>query len=411
VLDWIGLLAGCVAFGASVVAALVLPRTLSPISAVTAVGALYLSLTSFGSIANRYDTGKAIGFAVVVFIAGIAVGYAIGASSLAYLQRRPRRITLRPSGGDLDGIVLVGCCDPERYSPAAIALRQDLLINDAELEVPVSAIPFIFMAEKARYRSIGGRSPGPASARRLATRLLDRPELAAARLELAWCYEPGSLARAVARVHDAGANRVAMVPLGLPVSAQLDAAVAHLGEVMRDSAEPAVRMAPTVWHDRVLPERMAERIIAATAGMELRDVGVVLVGQGVPPVWERRYAEAAEAETYFNQRVRTQLGEAGIDEQHVRMCWIDWQAPDVTESARHLAALGCTRVIVAPSTIALPTLETALDLGHALAMARVPNDVQLVTLQPWGDDDGFVEAVARSARAALEEIGRTRAEG
>lgn len=374
------------------------------------MGALFSAVSSFGSIATRYDTGQAIGVAVVVFIAGMTAGYAIAASSLTYLQHRARPAHFGPDGGDLDGIVLVACCDPERYDPGAVARRQDLLAASAEIEVPTSALPFLFLAEKARYRALGGRSPGPAVARHLATRLAESRTGAPTPLELAWCHAPDSLATAVARCHAAGARRVAIVPLGMPTSAPFDAALAHLGDATRDANGPAVRVAPTVWNDRALPERLAERVVAATAGLDLASVGVALVGEGVPPAWERRYGEAAEAETYFNQRVRALLDDAGIGEPRVRMCWIDWQAPDVTESVRHLAALGCTRVVVAPATIALPTLTTSLDLGHALALARVPHDVQVVTLQPWGDDEGFAEAIERCATAALTELRRAQDE-
>jgi protoheme ferro-lyase len=123
-------------------------------------------------------------------------------------------------------------------------------------------------------------------------------------------------------------------------------------------------------------------------------------------VWERRFSEAGATENYFNQRVRSLLGETGLDERRVRVAWLNWQTPDVTEAVRHVAVVGCTRIIVAPSTLALPSLETVLDLGHAVDLARVPDGVHVITLPAWAEDDEFGDAVGRSAATALEELRR-----
>lgn len=399
--SWVGLLAGCVVFGAMIVAALVLPRTASPAAIVVGFAGMFTSVTSFGAIASRYDSAEAIAGSMVVFIAGITAGYAVAATSLPYLEMRGATPPIVAADGEREGVVLIGCCDPERYDPRVVAARQNLLSASAQIEVPVTALPFVFFAEKARYRAIGGRAQGQVLARQLAERVGGSPESEEWLVRLAWCHTPHSLPRAVAALASSGALRVALVPLGLPESGQLDEMQKALAPLLHAEGAPEVLLAPTVWNDRMLPERMAERIIAATAGLDPRDVGVVLVGEGAPEAWERRFAEASEAETYFNQRVRALLSDAGIDEHHIRMSWLEWQSPDVTEAVRHVAALGCTRIIVAPSTISLPTLETSLDLGHAIALARVPDDVLVITLPPWGDDEGFADAVRRSALSAL----------
>lgn len=402
--SWIGLLAGSVVFGVMIVGALVLPRGASVTALVVGFAGMFTSVTSFGAIASRYGTPEAIGGSMIVLLAGITAGYAVASSSLPYLNTPRHTPAIKSSGGDGDGVVLIGCCDPERYDPRAIAGRQNVLSESAEIVVPMTALPFVFFAEKARYRAIGGRSFGQAMARQLAERMATSPGAEDWLVRLAWCHSPESLPRAVADLSASGAARVALVPLGLPESGMLDELEKALEPLLREPGAPTVETGPSIWDDRLLPERMAERIIAATAGLDAKEAGVVLVGEGAPEKWEHRFAAAAEAETYFNQRVRVLLSDAGIDERHVRMSWLEWQAPDVTESVRHMAALGCRRIIVAPATIALPTLETSLDLGHAIALARVPEDVLVVTLMPWGDDDGLADAARRSAHYALTEM-------
>lgn len=403
--NWISLLVGCVLFGASIVAGLILPRHSSPLALLAGLGGLFGSITSFGHIATIYDSSAAIGGSMLVIIAAIIAGYAIASSSLPYLQHVFPTPRVSPAPDGHDGVVLIGCCDPERYDPRVVAARQNLLEQSADVVVPMTALPFVFFAEKARYRAIGGRLPGEATARQIAERVDAIPREKKWRIELAWCHTPESLSRSVARLAASGSKRIVLVPLGLPESGQLDESRRLLAEYLRGEQELSVGTGPDVWSDRSLPRRLSERIMKATAGAETKDVGVVLVGEGVPGAWERRFATASEAETYFDQRVRSYLVDAGIEDRHVRMAWLDWQEPDVTEAVRHLAALGCSRIIVAPSMIALPTLETTLDLGHAIALARVPGNVRVVALQPWGDDEELADAVARSAEAGFAELG------
>jgi len=404
---WLVLLAGCVLFGATIVAALVAPRTVSPAAALASILSLTGGVTAFGIIAQRYNTPEAIAAAIATLIAGIGVGFAVAATALPHLARRPavphRAQGVGQTSPDRRAVVLVCCAEPERYSARAIAARQNQLAESAAIEVPAAALPFVFFADKARYRAVGGRAPGAAAARALAVRLAALMPEGARRVELAWCHAPESLALRVSELGAEGVGRVAVVVLGAPESASLDEVRELLDRAVRGAAGPEVSFGPPVWNDRRLPERLAERVMALTPGATPDEVGVVLVDAGAPPLWERRYSLAGETDNYFNQRVRMLLVEAGIAEQHVRVAWLDWQTPDVTEAVRHLAALGCTRIVVMPSTIALPTLETALDLGHAVAMARVPDEVQVVRGAPWADDEGFADAACRSALEALGE--------
>lgn len=385
-------------------AVLVLPRVTSPVAAIVGALGILLLLGAVGTISQRYDTNAAVTAAVVVMLVGIASGYTIAATALPYLATSAphAKPELDSTTGVPVGLVLVCCADPERYSPRAVAIRQTLYSESADITVPPTALPFVFLAEKARYRTLGGRAPGPAIARSLAEAVTDSSSTADWVVDLAWCHSPRSLAEAVASQAATGVQRIATVVLGSPESGPLGAARAHLDQLQREQELPPVVFGPSIWNNRLLPARLVERILAATDDTPPRDVGVVLVNEGAPPLWEKRYPQTGETENYFNQRVRVLLGEAGVDERSVRVAWLDWQAPDITESVRHLAVLGCTHIVVALSTIVLPTLETTLDLEHAVALARVPGNVRLTVLPPWGDDDTLADAVRESALEAID---------
>jgi len=404
-LVWLQLLAGGVLLGVGVVVGMAAPRRFSLLGPVAGAVGLTASFSALGVISREFRTPQAIGLGILFLVVGTAAGYGLAASALSALaHRQPVAWTTGPSGAvGKPAVVLLACADSELYSPRAIAARGNDLADSGAIHVPLVALPLVFFTERARYRAAGGRSPAGAVARTLAERIAETAPLAQRhlRMELAWCYSPPSLAGAVAGCAQNGSRAIAVVVLGSEDAEPVDHAKAELDRFRTHETGLQVVFGPSVWSHRGLPDRLAERVLEASEGAEPGTVGVVLVGAGVPTAWAPRHLTAASEENYFDQRVRLLLSEAGIDERMVRIAWLDWQLPDVTESVRHVVALGATRIIVAPSTIALPTVATSLDIRQAVDLARLPEGVQSVLLPAWGDDDVFVEAVAMSAEHAL----------
>ena len=402
-LHWLALLIGSLAFGACVVVAMVLPRHSATLAVLMGIGGFVGALYMLGTISQVYATPLAIGSAIFIIVAGISLGYTIAASSIPHLADvRHRSRVPGPSRAPHTAIVLLESAEPELYDPVAIAYRQRLLAETADIELPLTAVPFLFLSEKTRYRAIGGRAPGASTARTLAEKIAatwttgEHPAV-----EVASDQYPADL-RAVVEAHvAAGTRHVAIVPLGQSESAATDHALALLDADATQRLRAHVAIAAPIWCDDGLVARLTERVLACVAGTPIAHVGVALICPGAPEAWERRYTDASETENYFVQRVRMRLADSGLKCEHVRAAWLDWQTPDVTETIRHLAVLGCQRIICVPATTVLPTLDTLLDLERAVNYARVPESVAVVTLGAWGDDDAVAQAVCSTAASAL----------
>jgi hypothetical protein len=151
-------------------------------------------------------------------------------------------------------------------------------------------------------------------------------------------------------------------------------------------------------------ERIASLVTSralAVAG-DLSAAGVVLVGQGQPEDRSRSRREFDEQETAFLNRVRMLLLDRGVPDQSVRIAWADWRSPEVTGTVRHLAALGCRRIIISPTCFPLDSIATLLDLQLSVRQARVDETVSVVTLPAWHDDAGLVEELRRSIASTLD---------
>jgi protoheme ferro-lyase len=404
VIQWIQLLAGSLIFGAAVVTAMVLARPAYFAGIVVSLIALTAASAASMNLLSTYDTFEVALVSALALFAGAGVGYRLAVAALPLLATATRTLSLPvPSDKEATGVVLVSFTDTPRYDPRWVARRHVRLTEGAGIDVPPTAVPFVFLAQKTRYRAAGGRAQGPTSARELARRVGERMHGTAVdnRVQLVPADDPGALSAAVAALASQDTGRIAIVPLGCQDSDEIEQATAMLDALDPEAKGIRARFGTSLWHDTRLAERLAERIIDGCDDVPRSECGVVLASSGLPPEWEQRHATALAEENYFNQRVRMLLNAQGIDERSIRIAWVDWQLPDVAEALRHVAALGKTRVILAPSTIALPTLEYELDIGQAIDRARLPVSAEVVTLPCWENDEGFVDAIVRSVSATL----------
>lgn len=406
--SWIWLIVASVGVGAAFVALMACPRASQMAAFIVLAGALAASVSLIVQIGVDLDNLNAVGAAVLFALASTSAGYWAAAAILPLLGRDfPSPVAAEPpraaGAGAETSVVLLSCAEPARYGVRATARSLQRLLTTGALEMPAGAVPFVFLSEKARYRQIRDRHPARGVVRGIAERLEQRLEDAGVSTVLvAWCDGGPSLAETTSAALAAGYTDIVVTVVGADGAYETATAI-HAAEEAACSVTPSVhlRSAPSIWQSESLAVRLCERIIETTRGVELGAVGVALIAEGAPAQWAAEHAAWAERETYFLQRVRLLLAERGITANAVRIGWLEWQSPDVTETVRHLAATGCERIIIVPATAASSTLGIMVDLPHLVDSARLPDDVHTVTLSAWDEDPGLIDALSESIVEAL----------
>jgi protoheme ferro-lyase len=406
--SWIWLIVASVGAGVAFVALMVGPRASQLLALVGLAGALTASVLFVVRIGIELDNVSAVGAAIMFAFAGTVAGYWATAAMLPLLARSddayPFVVKSPPTGDNAQtAVVLLSCAEPARYSVRVTARALQRLLATGALEMPAGAMPFVFLSEKARYRQIRDRHPARDVVRGVAERLEVRLSAAGgAPVLVAWCDGRPSLVDASSAAISAGYDRIVVAVAGADGAFEATTAIHAAEEALRSASPPAhMRTAQSIWRVESLAVRLCERILETTQGVERGAVGVALIAEGVPAQWASDHAAWAERETYFLQRVRLLLTERGIKDNAVRIGWLEWQSPDVTETVRHLAATGCERIIVVPATAAGSTLGIMVDLPHLIESARLPDEVHAITLSAWNDDPGLVEALADSIGRVL----------
>lgn len=398
---WAALLAGAFIAGVALVALLIVPRDREPWSGLLGIVSVGVSAWGFWALVNSYGRADITVAAAFLGIGVTVGGYGLAASMLPNLAPAADPVALDP--GPDDGrihVILLACSEPETYDVRTTAREFADLVEAGAPETPVALAPFFYAAQKTRYRAVGGRSPSRDAFRALGAAVNAElpPDLAP--VALAWCEGVDRLTAVVAEAVARGARRIAVVPLTVADGYLEDRAQRELDAMRPTASSVRVITTPALWSSDPVAEAAARMITDCAVG-EMR-TGVVLVGHGQPPSWASSHPGFDIQETSFIQRVRVLLCERGIAEGDVRVAFAEWREPGITESVRHLAALGCHRVLVSPTCFPVPTIATSLDFQHAAAQARA--EISWRVLPTWSEDQRVAAALAEMIENAAAEL-------
>lgn len=400
---WAFLLVAGVATGAAACATMVLPRR--SMAWAGAAGALFsfTAMVAAGLIWRSTQRPDAL-IAAVFLGAGAAIGGFALASSQAPVLTRRRRSTPSPLPsrplGDRTAVVLLADEEPENYDPGAVT---DVFERYELADVPLPpdvARPIVYASERSNYSRLGG-SPARGSVRRTAAALATRLRETGTPTEVtvAYCGGGPSLEEVIAHEVEAGASRIVVAGLTVAWTAPFDAAVARASALGLADAGVRLEVTGPMWTSEHVSAMVAQRALSSLGGDRTGD-GVVLVSMGEPQQFERDHPEAAEQTTFFSQRVRAELIEAGLASERIRRAWLEWEEPDVSEAVRHLTAVGARRVVIVPVDFPAETLATLVDLRFVAERAEEETGATLVVVGAWGDDPAVVEALREGVDAA-----------
>lgn len=408
-LGWTGLLGCAIGAGAAACASLVATqRTAAPLAALTVA----LGATAVGSLVLLAQTVPRTDRLIAAAFIGAAAflgGFALAAALLPMLTRMPplpAAVSAPTSPRSDPAVIVLADGQPEAYEPTVVTGAFERL-RATEVPVPPDAVRvFAYLSERMRYRS-AGLSPARPLVRALTARItagLRERGLEGPVLE-AWLHGRPRLADTVAAAAQSGADTVVVALLDIAESPAYEAARAEADAVAPRRGGIRVCYAPPLWSDPTLVRAVADRVLAALPRKPRATDGVVLVADGQPWQWDREWPRSCEQTTFFVQRVRAALVAAGALEANVRSAWLDWQDPGVTEVVRHLAALGCERIVVIPATTPADTLETAIDLPAAVEQAAIDPGIRVEILHGWGDDQVIATALVDAIERTTVEAG------
>jgi len=403
---WALLVFGSLLAGAAFVGVLVAPKRLEPAFGLTGAASFAVAAWAFARITEAVPAVQTVLVTFGIIVGSLVGGYAL-ASGLLDRLAVPLTETVElelplPQSRDKAMVIVVACAEAEAYSPRIAAAELRNLAQEGLVDPTLGLAPFLFTAQKARYRSVGGTSPQRRLLEQLSERvapLLDESLVGA--VEWAVCSGKEALARRIADGAADGYTAFAVVSASAADSPHLEHARRGVDTLRVREHGLSVMYSDALSSDDRIAELIADQVMSSA--QDPATTGVALVAHGQPEHRARQFPLFDEQETAFVSRIRMILAERGIPEANIRLCWAEWRSPDVTSTVRHLAALDCRRILVAPAAFPADSLATLLDIPMAARQARVESGVPVITVPTWHDDPVVLDVIKEMAEKVVRE--------
>jgi len=403
---WITLVVAAFVLGASTVAILVVRRSAEPVFGALGLIALITGAWAFALISEFYTRLDAVVYALAFAVAAAVGGYALASTLLGLLARTTSVSLLGIEFGADTGqaaLVILGEDEPASYDESVTATALDRLSDEGLLHASIAILPFLFMAQKARYRAAGGTSRAARQLDSLAEHVeaslssSEFGQVAAASVE-----GRRGLEQAVIGAAQHGFRRIVVAEAVVGTSLELDRGKCRVDALRLSDHGVHIAYTDVLSDSDRIAALVATRILGIAGDATL--AGVVLVGAAQPDTRSKDRRDFDEQESSFLNRVRMRLVERGLAETHVRIAWVEWRTPDVTSAVRHLAAMGCLRIVVSPACFPLDTIQSTLDIEIAVRQARLDPSVAAITLTGYATDPAFAEEIRGRALSALASV-------
>jgi protoheme ferro-lyase len=337
----------------------------------------------------------------------LAVGVAIAASLAGYLpatwrflhQEEQRSLPALdpppPERRDHAAVIYFTHGEPPAYSPLPWIETFKELDGDRVSFIPWPFRPLFFRKFRAAYLKAGG-SPHNYLHRSMAGRL--REAFRAEGDETTRFYmafldsNPRPDESAIRAVND-GANKIAFATVFVTVSSHTKAGQDMLAALNLERYGVPVAFADPLWDSQTLHGMFVDRVNRYLEGTDKSNVGILLVGHGQPPDWDRTYPTQTEQELLFRQQIVERLVADGYTRENLALAWMEFKQPKVAEIARELAGRGIEKLFVFATSISASSLHSLYDIPHAVVEAGLPRAVEVVNLGAWDDDPIAIRAI------------------
>ncbi|MDO8943523.1 MAG: ferrochelatase, partial [Desulfobacterales bacterium] len=281
---WATVFASSMLTGVSLVVLLTAKRAKEPLAMLAGLTSMGVNAWAVAHLLTEYGRFETALYAGILGAAAAAGGYGLASSLLPmHLATEP---VLDPIG-EFDAVadspiaVLLACpLEPEHYTPSAVAADLSEMTAAGLPEAGMAIMPFLYAAQKARYRAAGGRSPSIRQATALAEHLEETLDSAEFRpIELVTCTGDDTLDTAVARAAQRGCDRIVVVTLSIGESYQIDRAKSRVDLLRPQRAGIRVAYTPPLWGSESLAEDLAKRIWVGRDAPDKTGVALVLHGQ------------------------------------------------------------------------------------------------------------------------------------
>ncbi len=370
----------------------------SSLLTISALGTIGLVLKGFKKRARAYSVA-------VTFV--LLLGGYISANALFLSQNEIHflpEITRTDGGDGHAAVIYITHGEPSGYNPMPWVLTMAEFDKDNVPFIPWLFRPFFFNALRKEYQEAGGSPHNALHHTYIDNLRYAMPEAVAngTRFYLAFLDSAPHPEEMTIKAINEGASRIIILPVFVTESTHTIAAQEMVSHVNPEQYGINVTYTGALGDSDSLQNAFVDRALNMSIDYDRSDVGIILVGHGQPDEWEELYPEQNLQESQYRNNIRDKMITAGFSAENIKLGWMSFQNPSITESTELLVANEVEIILVFSVSLSALSIHSEIDVPKAVNKANVPSDILIEYVGQYGDHPLAIQAMADKISVLLE---------
>jgi protoheme ferro-lyase len=198
---------------------------------------------------------------------------------------------------------------------------------------------------------------------------------------------------AVIQALNEGASSIILCNLFITISNHTKEGLDMINVIKLEDYNVKLKYTKPLYDSKTLQELYINKVISSVSSTDKNKTGIVLVGHGQPPEWDKEFYTETQQENSFRQDILKQLESNGYKPQNLKLAWMEFRDPEPKEAINQLIKNGATNIFYFSTIIGSESIHAKYDVPEKVQQAQIPDSVKLQQLTAFEDKTGIVKAL------------------
>lgn len=335
-------------------------------------------------------------FLSVVFLASSYLSTFYDFMNISEVRTLPEitRIKGTPGLGHT-AIIVLAHGEPETYDPSAW-IKQIKELDEQEVAfIPYAVRPLFFYKLREKYLMAGksGHNFECMQIMKLIEAEYRRKGDTRTKFYISYLENEPYPDTAVIQALNEGASSVILCNLFITISNHTKEGIDMINAVKLEDYNVKIKYTKPLYDSKTLQALYINKVSTSVASSDKGKTGIVLVGHGQPPEWDKEFNTETQQENSFREDILKLLEANGYKPQNLKLAWMEFRDPEPKEAIKELLSNGVTNIFYFSTIIGSESIHAKYDVPEKVQQAQIPSSVKVRQLTAFEDKTGIVKAL------------------
>lgn len=190
-----------------------------------------------------------------------------------------------------------------------------------------------------------------------------------------------------------GASSIILCNLFITISNHTKEGLDMINAIKLEDYNVNIKYTKPLYDSKTLQDLYTSKVVNSVSSIDKEKTGVVLVGHGQPPEWDKEFYTETQQETSFREDILKKLEVKGFKSQNLKLAWMEFRDPEPKEAVQQLLQNGVMNIFYFSTIIGSESIHAKYDVPDKVHEAQIPDCINLQQLTAFEDKTGIVRAL------------------